>query len=173
MRGLGRLLQKMKPVAVEQRFVPCQVPLSPLIYFLTVLLALWAFIPFTVLMETGNKRRELITKSGFVLRRKKPQQARHNRGRCCAALLWAVCILWKEHLTKIVGNALWHGHEEPVIGQSGKDKGPSGGDVLRFTNSCQPRLDTWVMALQVIKSIPSAQGVLPSVPQGSRHHLKC
>lgn len=36
MRDLGRLLQKMKPVAVEQRFVPCQVPFSPLIYFLTV-----------------------------------------------------------------------------------------------------------------------------------------
>lgn len=86
MRDLGRLLQKMKLVAVEQRFVPCQVPLSPLIYFLTVLLALWAFIPFAVLLETGNKCGELITKSGFVLRGKKPQQARHNRGWCCAGL---------------------------------------------------------------------------------------
>ena len=52
MRDLGRFLQKMKPLAVEQRLVPCQVPLSPLIYFLTVLLALWAFIPFAMLMET-------------------------------------------------------------------------------------------------------------------------
>lgn len=42
----------MKPLVVKQRLVPCQVPLSPLIYFLTVLLALWAFIPFAMLMET-------------------------------------------------------------------------------------------------------------------------
>lgn len=52
MRGLGRFLQKMKPLAVEQRLVPCQVPLSPFIYFQTVLLTLWAFIPFATLMET-------------------------------------------------------------------------------------------------------------------------
>lgn len=64
----GKTLQKRKPVAVEQRFVPCQVPLSPLIYFLTVLLALWAFIPFAMLVETGKKHGELITESGFVLR---------------------------------------------------------------------------------------------------------
>lgn len=52
LRDLGRFLQKMKPLAVEQRLVACLVPLSPLICFLTVLLALWAFIPFAELMET-------------------------------------------------------------------------------------------------------------------------
>jgi len=36
---------------VEPRLVPFQVPLSPLICFLAVLLAPWAVIPFAVLME--------------------------------------------------------------------------------------------------------------------------
>lgn len=57
-------------------------------------------------------------------------------------LLWDVCILCKEHLIKIVGNVLCHSHEEPITGQSGKDKSSSGGDVLKFTNNCQLRLDT-------------------------------
>lgn len=49
---LGRVLQKMNPLAVEQKLVACLVPLSPLICFLTVVLVLWAFIPFAELMET-------------------------------------------------------------------------------------------------------------------------
>lgn len=80
----GKTLQKRKPVAVEQRFVPCQVPLSPLIYFLTVLLALWAFIPFAMLVETGKKHGELITESGFVLKEATAGQAQQRMVLCCS-----------------------------------------------------------------------------------------
>lgn len=98
MRDLRRLLQKMKPVAVEQRFVLCRVSLSSLIYFVTVLLVLWAFVPFAMLMETGNKHEELITKSGFVLRGKKPQQARYKRAWCCAGFCYGVSVFFGKNI---------------------------------------------------------------------------
>lgn len=78
-----------------------------------------------------------------MLREKKPQEARHNRAWCCAGL--AVACLYSLEGTSDQNNwkcSVRHRLEEPVIGQSGRDKGSSGGDVLKFTSNCHPRVDT-------------------------------